>query len=281
MRIASFFGIPLYLHWSWFLLLAFVSVTSGGFSVLIFLAVFLFVLLHEYGHCFAAKYYELEVTDITLYPIGGVARIPSFGEVNPWVRELIIALAGPAVNIVLCGIAILILLLTGVDDTPISLVASHAFMLNLILAIFNLLPIFPMDGGRVLRASLYGIMQDYEHSTEIAVRIGQVFACGMIFLAVMTGNIFMGVIFFLVCLGSQAELLQVKRQASLERLKEHLAKELDKPELVNATLPQLLAVIEDVDDEELRRLLTLDEWEHYLLPMLKQHLESQQNQQSS
>jgi stage IV sporulation protein FB len=263
------------------LLIALVSVTGGWLSALLTLAVFFFVLLHEYGHCFAAKYYGLEVTDITLYPIGGVARIPCLGAENPWKRELVIALAGPAVNIVLCGITILVLLAIGVNDTPASLAIGYAigyaFALNLVLAIFNLLPIFPMDGGRVLRASLYGIMQDYERSTEIAVRIGQGLAIGMIILAVMSGNVFMGIIFGLVCLGAQAELLQVKRQVSLERLKAHLAKELEKPELANANLPQLIEVLEDVEDEELRREMSLND----LLPMLKQQLESQQNRQSS
>lgn len=280
MRIASFFGIPLYLHWSWFLMMGLVSVMSGWFSAAIFLAVFLFVLLHEYGHCFAARCYGLEVTDVTLYPIGGIARIPCLGAENPWKKELVIALAGPAVNIIIAAIAILFVVLTGNDimaESPVSLVVAYTFTLNLILAVFNLLPIFPMDGGRVLRASLYGIIQDYERSTEIAVRFGQVLACGMIFLAVMSGNVFMGIIFLLICLGAQGELIEVKRQVSLERLKEYLAKRLDNPELKNATLPQLIDILEGMDNEQLKRDLTLGT----LLPMLKQHSESQQNQQSS
>jgi len=279
MRIATFFGIPLYLHWSWFLIMAYVTL-MGWLSALVTFAVFFFVLLHEYGHCFAAKYYGLEVTDITLYPIGGIARIPCLGNENLWKRELVIALAGPAVNIILCGIATLVLLVlhgSGISEPVVNAVIGYTFVLNLILAVFNLLPIFPMDGGRVLRASLYGIMQDYERSTEIAVRIGQGLAGGMVLLAVATGNVFMGIIFLLVCLGAQAELLQVKRQVSLERLKAHLAKELERPELKDVSLPQLIAVLEDVEDEELRRGMSLV----YLLPMLKQQLASQQNQQNS
>lgn len=237
MKIASPFGIPLYLHWSWFFLVAIVGIVNGLASLLILLGMFFFVLLHEYGHCFAARYYGLEVTDVTFYPIGGVARIPSLGNESPWHREFIIAIAGPLVNLVICVLAILVSLI-GLTSY-IEVVVNYTFTLNAILFAFNLLiPVFPMDGGRVLRASLYGIMQDYERSTEIAVRFGQIFACGIIFLAFMSGHILICIIFLLVCLGAQRELAEVKRQAALERLKEYLAKTLDNPELKNATLPQ-------------------------------------------
>jgi Zn-dependent protease len=283
MRIANLFGIPLYLHWSWFLLLVLVGVFNGPTSLLVILGMFFLVLLHEYGHCFAARCYGLEVTDVTLYPVGGLARIESLGDQSPWTRELVISLAGPLVNIVLCILSMLVILtmpeLMKADGeaTIFGLICHYSFVLNIGLAIFNLLPIFPMDGGRVLRASLFGVMRDYEGATVVAVRMGQVLACGMIFLAILTQQFMLGLIFFLVCLGSQAELIAVQRQASLERLKIHLSEVLEKPELLNANLPQLIDILEDVEDEELKKKLTLDE----LLPMLKQHLESQQNQQNS
>jgi stage IV sporulation protein FB len=125
---------------------------------------------------FAAKAFGIQTPDVTLLPIGGVSRLQRMPE-KP-IQEIIVALAGPAVNVI---IAVLIVLLTGVGDVftpdmrPGIGLWSQLATVNIFLALFNLLPAFPMDGGRVLRA-LIAIKVPYARATRIAARIGQGFA---------------------------------------------------------------------------------------------------------
>ncbi|MFM2134902.1 MAG: hypothetical protein RL021_302 [Bacteroidota bacterium] len=186
-------GIRIYLHWSFFLLLVYLVVAEmmrgGGWSsaaqlVLLVLAVFATVVLHELGHALTAKRYGCRTRDIILLPIGGVARMDRLPE-DPG-QEIKVALAGPAVNFALAALIYLLFFRSG-GLPPISELSelrpsnwwAHFFYANAVLAIFNLIPAFPMDGGRVMRG-LLSFRLDRLTATRIAAFLGQVIAIIMV-----------------------------------------------------------------------------------------------------
>jgi Zn-dependent protease/CBS domain-containing protein len=145
-------------------------------GVLFILLLFLCVLLHEFGHIFAARRYGIRTPDVTLWPIGGVASLERIPE-RPS-EELVVALAGPAVNVVIALVLILILgtsldsaAMTELENPRAGMLARLAAA-NIFLVVFNLIPAFPMDGGRVLRA-LLAMRRPHAEATRIAGRIGQ------------------------------------------------------------------------------------------------------------
>lgn len=181
-RIANIAGIEVRVHATFFLLLAFYgfasyspekpmeTVVTIGFILLLFLC----VTLHEFGHAFAARAFGIRTPDITLLPIGGVARLERMPS-NPF-QELMIAVAGPAVNVVI--VTVLILFLGGIPDftedsqsVPRQLLNGLCYV-NLMLIVFNMIPAFPMDGGRVLRAIL-AMRFPHATATLVAARVGQ------------------------------------------------------------------------------------------------------------
>jgi stage IV sporulation protein FB len=176
LHIARPFGIPVRVHWSFFGLvaglLAYGWYLGGGAGALgaavgsVFLCVS--VVLHELGHALAARRYDIPTADITLYPFGGIARIERIPE-DPN-EETVIALAGPAVNFVLAALGGWIWL--GTDG---NLLAQTFIAMNVFMGLFNLIPAFPMDGGRVLRATLARHM-GWMRASRLAVRIGRGFA---------------------------------------------------------------------------------------------------------
>ena len=185
-RIARITGIEVRVHLFFLLMLlgfGAVEMARGGaqaaVSALIFISlVFLCVLLHEFGHAYAALAFGIRTPDITLLPIGGLARLDRIPEKPS--QELIIALAGPLVNVLIAG-GLLLALGKGAA-VPVSRwftgninLLETLFSVNITLALFNLLPAFPMDGGRVLRA-LLATKLPYAKATAIAARIGQFFA---------------------------------------------------------------------------------------------------------
>jgi Zn-dependent protease len=175
-KIGRVAGIDLYLHPTLLLMIVLFGTTLPG--MLLVAAVFGCVLLHELGHALMARHLGIGTADITLYPIGGVARLRRMPR-KPG-AELLIALAGPAVNVAIAGALGLALTVAG-SVAPGALPASvtrfagSLLAINLGLALFNLIPAFPMDGGRVLRALLGGWLGRLR-ATEIAARVGQALA---------------------------------------------------------------------------------------------------------
>jgi stage IV sporulation protein FB len=183
-HLARIAGIDVKVHATFFLLLAWIgwiSHRAGGAAAaidgIIFVClIFLCVLLHEFGHALAARRYGIKTPDITLLPIGGVARLERMPDKPS--EEIVVAAAGPLVNIVIAALLGIVIGLSGhlpdpnlVQATGISLPA-RLFAVNVWLVIFNAIPAFPMDGGRVLRA-LLAMRMDYARATSIAASIGQ------------------------------------------------------------------------------------------------------------
>ncbi len=172
-KLGRFAGIDVYLHPTFLFVLLLPGVLSGGLlSVLLVLSVFGCVLLHEFGHALMARRFGIETEDITLYPIGGVARLRRMPRAPG--AELLIALAGPAVNFAIVGV------LTGLGSIGLVELAGNTALgfllkMNLVLGLFNLIPAFPMDGGRVLRALLGGWL-GRSQATTIAATIGRTLA---------------------------------------------------------------------------------------------------------
>ncbi|MBX9701274.1 MAG: site-2 protease family protein, partial [Acetobacteraceae bacterium] len=177
------------------------AITSVVFVCLLFLC----VLLHEFGHVFAARRYGVRTPDITLLPIGGVAQMERIPEKPS--EELVVALAGPAVNVVIA--ALLFLALGGVPSmqaaaelhSPGHGILERLAWVNVTLVVFNLIPAFPMDGGRVLRAFL-AMRLGHVRATQRAATIGQVVAFGFGILGLFGGNPLLVFIALFVYLGA-------------------------------------------------------------------------------
>jgi stage IV sporulation protein FB len=175
------------------------------------------VLAHEFGHIFTARAFGVATPDVTLLPIGGVARLERIPE-EPR-QEFLIAIAGPAVNVVI-ALALIVLAgarldlgaLSGVENAHISMVDRLAIV-NLFLALFNMIPAFPMDGGRVLRAAL-AIRMGHTHATEAAAAVGQVvaFLLGFIGLFFNPMLIFIAVFVYLAA-SSEAHMVALRAMA--------------------------------------------------------------------
>ncbi|MCB0570169.1 MAG: site-2 protease family protein [Phaeodactylibacter sp.] len=204
-QVAKLFGIPVQIHWSFLLIFAWVFYVGSeesldwwemGAYALLVMALFLCVVLHEFGHALTARRYGVETRDIILSPIGGIARLDRLPE-KPW-QEFMVAIAGPLVNVAIsAALAVVPMLSSGEnrrqfyhyfyalfypDSNTFTLNVSPVYeflflliIVNIVLALFNMLPAFPMDGGRVLRALLSTRLGRLK-ATRIAAYIGQGFA---------------------------------------------------------------------------------------------------------
>jgi Zn-dependent protease/predicted transcriptional regulator len=230
LKLGKLLGIDVYLHFTFLLLLAFLgfyywrathNVDAALRGVAFIVALFGCVGLHELGHALMARRYGIKTRDITLLPIGGIARLEKMPE-NP-TQELWVALAGPAVNVFIAVVLLVGLAATG-GFTPVEEISVNGgsfwqrlIVLNLILVAFNLLPAFPMDGGRVLRA-LLALRLGRRRATAIAANVGQ----GMAIVFGIFGffyNPFLIFIGIFVYLGAQAEAGMVEMQSALAGLR--------------------------------------------------------------
>lgn len=228
MQIAKVAGIPIRIHFTFVLILIWLGwrelAGGGSFFTGILFAIGLFgcVLLHELGHALTAKRFGIGTADIVLYPMGGVSRLEKTGEPG---QEFWITLAGPLVNIVIAILLWLGLTATGqslavsANDTgPDSLgLLPRLFYSNIALALFNLLPAFPMDGGRVLRSILAQRM-NAARATSIAAKVGQAFAVLFGLWGLLSGNFILIFIAFFVFVAASGEAtMKIEEEATSGR----------------------------------------------------------------
>ena len=224
-KLGRILGVDVHIHYTFLILLGFVgllywsaerSLEAALTGVLFFAGLFFCVLLHEFGHALAARRYGIATRDITLLPIGGLARLERMPE-KP-AQEFVVALAGPLVNVVIAAGLFLGLWLGGWWQPLTSLTVTGGNMFerllvaNVFLVVFNLLPAFPMDGGRVLR-SLMAMRMPFARATRIAARIGQGMAVLFGF-AGLFGNPMLLLIALFVWVGAGQEAAAVEMRAS-------------------------------------------------------------------
>lgn len=214
-KLGTVAGSEIRVHLTFFLLLLWIGLahledgTAAAIEGIAFIiAIFACVTLHELGHALAARRYGIATPDITLLPIGGVARLERMPQ-NP-VAEIVIALAGPAVNVVIAAILILILgaqpevITTDNFEDPSAGFLARLAAVNVFLVVFNMIPAFPMDGGRVFRAVL-AIWTGRERATRVAATVGQGVAFLFGFIGLVGGNPLLIFIAIFVFLAANAE----------------------------------------------------------------------------
>ncbi len=185
------------------------------FGVVATILLFVCVVLHELGHSVQAQAYDIEVVDITLLPIGGLARLERIPE-EP-VQEFRIAIAGPLVNVIIAIVLVAVGLVLDYDRTisPATMIddlqegtwralLSYLLFANVVLVLFNLIPAFPMDGGRILR-SLLAMRMPYARATGIAAGVGQAMALLLGFLGFASANFFLILIAIFIWFGASSE----------------------------------------------------------------------------
>lgn len=218
------FGVPVRFHFTFLLLVVFLIATglegpTGAESAIYVLALFFSVLLHELGHSFVSKRYGIRTIEIVMFPIGGIARL----ERNPKPKEeLWIALAGPLVNVLLAALIMgaAAAYFGSIQWEKVFAKKSGDLMMqiaagNLILALFNLLPAFPMDGGRILRAML-AMRRGEAAATEIAARAGRVLAIIMGLYGLISADFVFVFVAFFVYLGAVQETAAVVGRSLLQ-----------------------------------------------------------------
>ena len=231
--IARIAGSEIRIHLTFLLLLAWIGIaqySAGGAdaavdSAVFIIAVFACAVLHELGHAVAARRYGITTPDITLLPIGGLARLSRLPEKPS--EEIVIAIAGPAVNV---AIAAVLFVAFGARVNMLSMAeiwnptygfATRLAAVNIFLVLFNLIPAFPMDGGRVLRA-LLAFRLGRRRATELAARIGQALAFAFAFIGLIGFNpilVFIAIFVYLAAAGEagQVGLMEAARGVPISR----------------------------------------------------------------
>lgn len=233
-RICNVLGIPLKVHWTFGLMILFViyiiqlSGLSNSASVGLFFFVFVMfacVILHELGHSLAARKYNIDTVDIIISPIGGLARLKEIPQQPS--KELFIALAGPLVNLVIAGlVAAYLHFVIGTNLIPRNLenlellgysidFMKFVFLMNILLVIFNLVPAFPMDGGRVLRA-LLSFKLERVRATRVAMWIARIISFVFIIISFFSNHITLGLIgvFVFIMSGKEYNYVRIIKKAS-------------------------------------------------------------------
>ena len=226
-KLGRLLGIDLALHWSFLLvpLWALLSSLAAGEAaataigtVIFVLIIFGCVLLHELGHALMARHFGIPTRRITLLPIGGLAQLERIPK-KP-MEELAVALAGPAVNVVIASSLIAGTLLSGgdppgsVDSLITGPLVDRLVWVNVVLAVFNLVPAFPMDGGRVFRA-LLACVTTRVRATHIAAAVGQLLAIGFALLGLIANPMLIAIAIY-IFVAARAEATFVAHEAFWE-----------------------------------------------------------------
>lgn len=222
-RLFKVFGISINIHVTFFFLLL-LFLASGLKWVFLIAGIFFFVTLHELSHSLVARHFGIKVSEITLLPIGGVAAMTKMPE-KP-IQEFLISIAGPLFNIAVVVIFFFPLkyflgrevLFHPLSTATWPLTIAYIYWLNLMLALFNLLPAFPMDGGRVLRSFLAGRM-GYQKATRIAVNFGNIFALIFAYLGIVRFNLILVAIAVFIYMSASSEELQVDIREALKKFR--------------------------------------------------------------
>lgn len=202
-KLGRIFGIDIKMHLTFVLILlwgTFAYDNDGGplYGLLMTVCLFGIVILHELGHSLAAMFFGISVKDIILLPIGGVARLEKMPE-KPW-QELIVALAGPAVNVILAILLLPLMVMvaymnndlltsdTFIQATPLGFL-FFLLIINVWLVVFNMIPAFPLDGGRVFRATV-ALFTNYQQATRLAVLTGRGFALLLVLIDIFFAHSF-------------------------------------------------------------------------------------------
>ena len=229
LKIAKLAGIDIFIHFTFFILVTWVafiqwklngSIGAAFSGVVFILAVFACVVLHELGHALAARKYGIRTQDIILLPIGGVARLEKMPD-RP-IQELWGALAGPAVNVVIAALLAVYLWITNtlIPGNQLTMTTA-AFVerimgINIFLILFNMIPAFPMDGGRVLRA-LLATRLAYIRATRVSANLGQGIALLFGVIGLFYNPILLFIAFF-VWMGAAQETRMVRMKSVLDRI---------------------------------------------------------------
>jgi Zn-dependent protease len=222
-RLFSVFGISVNIHVTFFLLI--LLFLSGGLKWLVVIAaIFCFVTLHEICHALAAKRFGIDVREITLLPIGGVASMTKMPEKPS--HEFFISIAGPMFNILVIAVFHLPMRHIVGQETlshPLStatwpLTIAYIYWINLALALFNLIPAFPMDGGRILRALLASKI-GFRKATKIAVNFGHAFALIFAYLGILKFNLMLIAIAIFIYMAASSEEVQTDIRETLKKIR--------------------------------------------------------------
>ena len=236
LKVLSVRGINISIHWTFVFLVLWIILINSiyginieelGWAILFIVALFACVAMHELGHALMARRFGINAKNIILLPVGGIASIEKFPD-NPK-QELAISIAGPLVNIVIALLLVPFLqpyTLPWEMQDDVSIVHQHDFLYtlhlaNLGLALFNLVPAFPMDGGRILRA-LLGFKMNYVHATVIAAIVGKVIAALFILLGLFLLSPFLMLIgiFIIVAASTEEDYLRLKALVKGMKIKE-------------------------------------------------------------
>lgn len=223
LRLLRFAGVDVYVHWSW-LVVAVIEVKSrsGSFgslfwNVLEYLTLFAVVLLHEFGHALACRQVGGQADEIVLWPLGGVAYVTPPARPGPTLWSIA---AGPLVNLVLLiATAVMLALLPASDSDGIVFLRAFA-VINFGLLVFNLLPIYPLDGGQILRALLWFFL-GRARSLMVAAGLGLVAVVALLGLAMVKGSLWLGLLGVFALLSCWRGLARARVLARLARLPRH------------------------------------------------------------
>lgn len=267
-KIATIKGIRLYVHWTFLLIVGWIMVAGAAqgnnlvqllWSLLFLLSVFACITLHEFGHAMVAARFGIMAKDITLLPIGGMANIEKFPE-SP-AQELAISAAGPIVSLVIAFLLWLafrtyppeLMVVGGGGITQLPSFLYNLSLVNVVLAVFNLIPAFPMDGGRILRA-LLSFKLDHLRATNIAATAGKVIAVLFIVAGILIFNPFLPVIGVFIIFSAGIEAYYLRLRSLVKGIK-----------LNDVLIRQYSSLADNITVQEAAKVLETDQSKYFIL----------------